>query len=393
MPCVQAEERKRHEAYVAANRRDVNAFHGVTDPVQALEIIHRPRRFDPLVNWIPHPVPTDQLYTELNPADQQRLAAHAESLVGSDRHEEAQDIVRCLSAFTDTELDGCLRSMAACGKFWPSIAFRRTPAKLRDEMIAQLQDDPHNRNHILCALAWLGDATVVELFARWRKHPPAWRDSLYVPPYAYSFQAGWELSEDDQRRDLYFPKCTKLFRGASQSRGTFCAITEREDKCPWCSQNLTNLVDVAPFAFGLPTNGEADRIQVATCEFCGAYGTVFGALDASGRGSFSEANSRPEYLPDDSDDWIKLPRNSLTPAGNRPAVFAADQFLPTTFSQLGGHPTWIQDASYPSCPSCTKTMPFLAQLSHEDIEDYSEGIYYCFVCLPCGTTATSYQQT
>ncbi|HEX6372508.1 MAG TPA: hypothetical protein VF006_26545 [Longimicrobium sp.] len=31
-------------------------------------------------------------------------------------------------------------------------------------------------------------------------------------------------------------------------------------------------------------------------------------------------------------------------------------------TRLGGYPTWIQSAGYPSCPDCQKTMPFLFQL-------------------------------
>jgi hypothetical protein len=38
-------------------------------------------------------------------------------------------------------------------------------------------------------------------------------------------------------------------------------------------------------------------------------------------------------------------------------------------------------------------MMFLAQLDHADIEDFTEGMYYAFVCPTCITTATSYQQT
>ncbi len=66
MPCVQAAEGERGKNTVKQNRRDVNEFHGVTDPVEVLKIVHRSRKYDPLVNWIPHPTPADRLYSELS---------------------------------------------------------------------------------------------------------------------------------------------------------------------------------------------------------------------------------------------------------------------------------------------------------------------------------------
>jgi len=38
-------------------------------------------------------------------------------------------------------------------------------------------------------------------------------------------------------------------------------------------------------------------------------------------------------------------------------------------------------------------MMFLAQLDRHDIERYSEGTYFAFICLECMATATIYQQT
>ncbi|MEZ5326970.1 MAG: hypothetical protein R3F19_18120 [Verrucomicrobiales bacterium] len=136
-----------------------------------------------------------------------------------------------------------------------------------------------------------------------------------------------------------------------------------------------------------------ERLQVVTCEICTAFGTVFGQFDESGRGHWHPKNERPAYLPDDVEGWGRLPENNLTPGAQRSALFAADQFLPTTFSQLGGHPTWIQDSAFPECPDCIATMLFLGQIDRDDIEKVSEGVYYAFLCPTCRTTATAYQQT
>jgi len=309
MPCVQAVAKKEREEYIRQNRRNVNEFDGITDPVESLKIIHKKRTYDPLVNWIPHPTPTDQLYCELSNEERLRFAGYVEHLIGSDRNDEAEPILLCLAAFTDAPLDGCLRRLTCSGSFWPSLPFSRASSVLRDQLIERLKRDDGNRNHILLALAWIGDEVVVDVFARWRDRPPDWRESLYIPPEDYSREAGWELTENGRRRNLYFSQCTKLLRGPTTSPDSFRAITDSRDSCPWCRQDLTNLVTLTPSAFGLLGGLVAARVQVTTCEACSTFGTVFGEFSEEGHGRWSAWNSRPEYLPDDSTDWGRLPRD------------------------------------------------------------------------------------
>src|SRR6187401_971052 len=92
MPCVQAAAKKEREEYIRKNRRDLHEFEGVSDVVEVLKIVHTPRTYDPLINWIPHPTPTDKLYVGLNDAEKSRLAEYAEGLVGTERNEEAEQI-------------------------------------------------------------------------------------------------------------------------------------------------------------------------------------------------------------------------------------------------------------------------------------------------------------
>jgi Domain of unknown function (DUF1963) len=394
MPCAQAKARKEHDEYVLKNRRDLNEFAGITDPVELLKIIHRRRKFDPSINWIPCRTPTEQIYTQLNSEEQQRLAKYAESLIGTSKNNEAEEIVLCLAAFTSADVENCLQALLAHDLYWPSFPFYRASAEIRDALILRLERGEEKRNQILLILAWIGDAVVVELFDRWRKQPPAWRNSLNVAPQDYSQEAGWELTADGERRDLFFHSCTKLLRGNSQTPQKFRSIQQRDDCCPWCNQKLTNLLDLVPSEFGiLGIEFGVDRIPVTTCEVCTAFGYVFGVYDESGQSQWSAVNTRPRYLPNDVEDWARIPSDSLFFGDRRSPFFAIDPSLPTTFSQIGGHPTWIQDAHYPSCLECQKTMMFLAQLDYADIEDFAEGMYYAFVCSSCRTTATSYQQT
>ncbi len=395
MPCVQAVAKQARDEHIRQNRSDLDEFTGVTDPVEVLQIVHRPRKFDPLIRRIPHPTPIDQLYLALNPRDGRRLAECAASLVGTDHHGEAEKVILCLAAFTEINLDVCLRSLASRGFYRPSFPFHRAPADVRDHLLARVEAGTGNRNHLLLALAWIGDAAVVERFAHWRRKPPSWGQSLFVPPWDYSREAGWELTAEGRRRNLYFAQCVELVPGHSARPASFMAIQERKDACPWCQTKLTNLFDVDGAIFHLVSGSVGlGIVQVATCEVCTAFGTVFGQLDDKGRGRWRWApkNSRPKYLPDDTPIWDRLPEDALTLGKPRSPFVAADQFVPAAFSQLGGHPTWIQDADYSCCLECGQTMMFLAQVDHGDIET-AEGIYYAFVCQACQTTATTYQQT
>jgi hypothetical protein len=373
---------------------DRNEFDGVTDAVEVLKIIHKPRKYDPLINWVPHPTPTDELYLGLSDGEVSRLAEYAEGLIGTDRTKEAEQICLCLSAFADAKLNACLRRFVSHGRIWPALAFRHAPADVRDELLARVERDPDNRNHILLALAWIGDSTVVEHFGKWRSEKPAWCNSLYIPPEDYSRAAGWELTPEGERRDLFFFQCFALQSGPSPSPESFRTVNERTDNCPWCSSKLTNLFEVDLTSCGLSDDVDGQsRVEVPTCEVCTAFGTIISSVDRNGNAIWSPRNVRPDYLPDDSKSWGRLPQDSLHIAEGRSAIHAADQFLPAQFSQLGGHPTWVQDSAYPKCLECSQTMMFLAQLDQQDIEEYSEGTYFAFVCLECMATATVYQQT
>jgi hypothetical protein len=396
MPCVGAIKKKDQDEFIRQNRKDVNAFQVISDPVEMLKIIHAPRKHDPLVNWIPCPRPVDQLYLQLTSEDIQRLEAYAITLSGTDKNEQAEDIAKSLVGFRGAKIDNLLKSFIVHDTHRPALAFHGASPVIRDALIDRVNRTPRTGNqtlrlnHLLLALAWIGDTGVVDLFNHWKQHSPPWSEFLYIPPERYAESAGWELSESGQRRDLYFQECWALAGGPSNRKEDFVAVSERDDACPWCRSRLTNLISFRPqfSAFAQP-----EPVPILTCEVCAAFGTILGQVDENGVAQWSPANSKPKYLPDDAESWGRLPKDCLCLDGSRSPLFAADQFLPVSVSQLGGHPTWVQDATYPKCPSCSQTMIFVAQIAHDEVEDHSEGTYYSFVCEGCKTTATTYQQT
>ena len=395
MPCVNARYRHEQEEYIRKNRKTIDAFSGISDPVEMLKLVHEPREHDPLIEWVPCPIPTDELYKKLSADECRYMADYAEELFDSGYEDDAQEIALCLAAFTQANLDNFLRLVINEEELELAspLPFHHAPPDVRDALLQKVETDAENRDGILCALAWIGDEVVVERFNRWRQEPPLWSASLYVLPHHYAHQAGWELAENGSRRDLYFSQCTHLVKQAPKQPAVFRAVTEYGENCPHCSLPLINLFEVAPGAVGLSADCWPDQIRILICQCCTVYDTVFATLDPQGQPRWFEKNAISALAVKNSADWITLPLDILHPAETRLPLFAADPNLPTTFSQLGGHPAWVQDAEYPKCPTCAQTMMFLAQISYEDIEEYADGMLYGFICHTCRTTATSYQQT
>lgn len=395
MPCVNARKKQERDEFIKKNRKTIDVFDGINDPVERLKRVHAPREHDPLIAWVPCPVPTDKLYQQLSADECLCMAEYAEELFDSGSHDLAQEICTCLAAFTEARLDNGLRKWLHDGDldFYSALPFHRAPPDVRDELLHRIEKDDENRNVLLIALAWIGDEVVVEHFKRWREKPPSWCQTLYVPPHHYAHQAGWELTEEGRRRDLYFRHCNHLVKQAPAEPGLFRAVTEPGTHCPHCAMPLIHLFDLAPAAVGLSNDGWPGHIRILTCQCCTAYETVYAKVDSHGQPQWLEQNVRSTLASENAADGLRLPVESLQLGEARLPLFAADPFLPTTFSQLGGHPAWVQDAEYPSCPECAQTMMFLAQLSYEDIDESAEGILYGFICPTCRTTATSYQQT
>jgi hypothetical protein len=100
-------------------------------------------------------------------------------------------------------------------------------------------------------------------------------------------------------------------------------------------------------------------------------------------------------IPDDGDSYDELLKPLRPGEEHRTSFEAVGRFMLDEggISQFGGHPEWIQNATYPECPDCQQTMLFVGQVSLEDWEEDAEGCFYAFLCLPCKKAATLYQQT
>ncbi len=396
MPCQQEKARKEREAFIRENKRDVNLYDGIHDRVQIIKIMHETRPHDPLINYIPYPTSIEKLYLELSEHEEMRLIEYVEREASTGEFKTVESIALELALFRNANLSKLQRILVDQHEYYPSEIFKNVSEEITKLLLNRLESEPSNRNLILLALSWAENDTVVSEFLQWVKDSPYWSSELYIPPYEYSKQAGWLIKDNNTKRRLYLDKSYPLVKKAEpDSKGILSSCIKSNNVCKWCNRHLTNLLEIelsSKLDF-IPFLGE--RLTIATCDACSSYSdAMFMELNSVGEARWSEFNGKPDYLPDDSEEWEYLPENSLKLAEeSRPVDYAANEFLPTTFSQIGGMPTWIQDSAYPDCPNCKDTMVFIAQISVEDIDDYGEGMYYNYICPKCNITATNYQQT
>lgn len=296
--------------------------------------------------------------------------------------------------------------------FVPSWLYLGGAPETTERLLGLMKDEAlkGERNALLLALAWIGDDLVRAVFRSWREQPPAWRSELYIDPDRYAEEAGWELTPEGGKRVLYRETCYELVV-VDEAEGTPSAhavavATPNEAVCGWCGRRLVTLLDVdlrdgrCGFIVGERTEG-GTRLRVAHCWWCSVYATLYTDVDLHGGSMWSAANgAKPRILEqvgtgEGEEEPEPASRRLVLGERRKTAFEAVGRFMldEMGISQVGGHPEWIQDAEYPTCPGCQRLMECVGQVSWPDMDAYAEGCTYAFLCLPCGKAATVYQQT
>jgi hypothetical protein len=394
-PCVGKIRKAERGEFIRLNRRTVNLYEGVTDSVEIICIMLTRRKHDPLIEYAPAPKTAEQLFAELTNEETTRLAVVAAETMADGDEDLAEDIGKSLATLTGVNLDTVLHAWLDKHHLWPSIVFRNAGSGVRDRVLAFVKEGSGNVNHALCALAWIGDEVVQRRFAEWEQAPPLWRRTLHVGPAVYAHVGGWELSPRG-RRDLYFHECIALeVAGDGAIPSAVHLLSERTQRCPSCGDALVHLLEI-------PIDNSAFRflglkgvmLPVLTCERCTCWSRhLFARVAKDGTAELHPANQRDSQMSEPNFSWERGPwQGRAVTLKKRPAIYAADWCMQVPGTQIGGMPTWVQDTAYPTCPDCSRTMRFLAQLDNGHFRGH-EGTYFAFLCSTCRVTATTYQQT
>jgi hypothetical protein len=252
--------------------------------------------------------------------------------------------------------------------------------EISEQIAAALQreTDQEKRGELISALAWIGDECAQTRLAG-IAHEPAqsWSDrELQVQDIIPI--AGWELTEDGKRRDLFYAESYELESVASSNPG------QPVEHCPWCAKPLVGLFDFPLSDTRLHfLELKRDRIRISTCSNCVQFSPIFMDINSAGATTWSPLNIKPgqgqpyEYL-FEVDEFLFSNRWVIGRPIRSPYELAA--WLPRNSNCLGGFPGWVQWPEFPVCPECHCRMKFLAQF------DFA-GVYYAFICAGCDKTA------
>ena len=290
--------------------------------------------------------------------DQARLLAQ-EVWAGYD-HEKTLFFLGQLNASVPGALAEWSAALAAQGHFWPGWLYLGAPPSTTRSLLALfVQPEVVTQcNHLLQALAWIGDDLVREQFRAWREDPPPWQSHLFFAPHEYSITAGWELTLEGGRRDLYYQTSYELVPvdepELTPSQHAVAVSTPTDVPCRWCGRHLVALLDIdlrdphCAFVVDseVASNTSGTRLRIAHCLWCSGYTIVYTDVDLQGSIRWSDAN---EHMPsilekvglgNDDDLLPAAPRRLVLGPQRRTPFEAVGRFMldETGISQLGGHP-------------------------------------------------------
>jgi hypothetical protein len=395
MPCVQKKANEEYKKYVEENKRTINPYDGVTKPIDIIKIYHKSQKRDPLIEYVKYPFPIETVYESLNHQQIQDLIEYCLYLFKNEANDMAEEIISCLVSFLNADISIILKWLVESNIFYPSYYFKSANLTIQNTLLKKMEgvvndeDHSHEEYHIICALAWIESKEVNAFFA---ENPKIRK---------YTQQAGWEIDKNGNRRNLFHNECYPLIKNKqhiTHEKHNFFEI--EKNTCGWCGNPLTCLFslssDDSRFDF---LKSDQHNFRISTCLNCSCYVDPFFTTQIQNSAvhdsqSSGDVSGISDFIVSRADDIISFEPNSLIIAPIARSTFhATNIFASITFSQIGGYPTWIQHAYYPSCPKCQQTMMFEGQIALEDFEEYGEGIYYAFYCVPCKVAATSYQQT
>ena len=308
----------------------------------------------------------------------------------------AEDVVSDLVMQTSFSVDLLLKAMLQAGYAPLDHLFRAAGSQTENELFAMLEEK--NRPELVMrALAWVDSANATARFADWQLEEAVALLDLYM------FNAGWELDANYQKRWLYSKSCFGLKAASNQieitgptSLSTPSILPSSfsvDERCRWCDRPLFTLTDFPTvyleniFSF----KSSAPTLSIPFCMYCTLFEPVPMSLKPGSDGRDGLVDFSPRI---DAAKTIEQPKYKLETSGGilhlqisdcmRDPFAAVDSGRCYNLSQIGGFPTWPQDATYPHCVECEQTMLFFMQVESMDFPLLQyEGVYHFFVCQGC----------
>jgi hypothetical protein len=138
MRCKHKADQADYEEYIRKNRRTVDPFEGITDPVEITKVRHKPREHNPLITYLPPATPPAELYEELTEPQLSRLIQYVLDTLGSIKGEAALGIAKELAAFTAADITKIQRAFLDIDEYCPGYLFRDASPDIARRLIDRL---------------------------------------------------------------------------------------------------------------------------------------------------------------------------------------------------------------------------------------------------------------
>jgi uncharacterized protein with PIN domain len=307
--------------------------------------------------------------------------------LNNEDEEEQEMLLTHIALFTNGEvLSNFYTQLVDKEIFYPGEIYLHANEQIADLLIQRISNDNNlSNNHILCALAWIGTPNVVSFFIESTNEKPDWTEKLYITPKEYATTGGWYIDDSGKKQALISKNVTVLSPNQEKSENNkIKTFIGKGENCPFCKNELSSFIK-------LPINEKETELTI--CPICSCYHPVYMTIDNTGKSHWHSQNQKWKHL-GDGYEFDPIEENTLTVTNEqRKAENTISQFVGISKSQIGGYPTWIQDAEFLNCPECNSKMKFIAQIDMEDVMEYGEGIYYFHYCEKCDISGCNYQQS
>jgi hypothetical protein len=181
-------------------------------------------------------------------------------------------LLTCLACFYPGSLVPLQKILVQNRVLWPSEIFFGADRTIAEGIIEIAENGQQtigigDARDILCALAWIGDEVAQSAFRRWQSERPAWVPIDLHQPLRLTTDAGWELTPDGRRRDLFCEKAFPLIQETGASHRSPVRIGAehiRGMKGNWLLESTTGFrqsVMTSTYGRGAAAFEETDQAQ------------------------------------------------------------------------------------------------------------------------------------
>ncbi len=296
--------------------------------------------------------------------------------------EMAEEIMTDMLAYSSHNIDQLIVNAIDRQGYLPAPLFRGAGDTVKKKLFALMK---HDDNLARKGLAWIGDEEVVNWFAERRTKRQKKSQSSSID-HLYPLDAGWELTADNEKRVLFSLHChaTTPLHWIPLSN----QYKQQDDPklCKLCRSHVVTVKDLKTSNFEelFSLSRPVPSIDVPFCELCSGLNPMRSTILDNGTTELCEPDRQMENIPDwHSDNEGDGGNITLEIGPSRNPFLVADYCNSENCSQIGGHPTWVQDSEYPLCQSCGRTMLFLMQIDGNQLYCIYPFMYYFFICDLC----------